>query len=116
RYMEKRFGKSEAARRIIATTDPKKGALRKLADEQGYQTFEVPGDIGGRYSVLTPVGIVPLALSDFSVYELMSGADRLFSELEEAKDPREHPVLQYATSRMAAYEAGKRIELLSYAE
>jgi glucose-6-phosphate isomerase len=114
-YMEKRFGKTEAARRIIATTDAHKGALRKLADENGYRTFEVPDDVGGRYSVLTAVGLVPLALAGFDCERLLAGADSVFKELREG-NAEGHAVLRYAAYRNAAYEVGKKVELLSTGE
>lgn len=114
-YMEKRFGKVEAAKRIVATTDGKKGALRKLADEAGYKTFEVPDDVGGRFSVLTAVGLLPLALGGFDVERLLRGADEIFQELK-GPESAKHPVLAYAALRNAAYQAGKRIELLAYGE
>jgi glucose-6-phosphate isomerase len=84
-FMEKRFAK-ESAQRIIATTDGKKGALRKLAIECGYKTFEVPDDVGGRYSVLTAVGLVPLALHGIDIHAMISGAMRFFRIF--AKTPR----------------------------
>lgn len=114
-HMEKRFGKAEAARRIIATTDKSKGALRRLADDAGYKTFEVPDDIGGRFSVLTAVGLVPLALAGFDITRLLAGADDVFQSLQ-GDAAAKHPALQYAACRKAAYDAGKRIELLAYAE
>lgn len=114
-YMEKRFGKLEAARRIIATTDRKKGALRRLADEAGYKTFEVPDDVGGRYSVLTAVGLVPLALGGFDIQKLLQGADDMFASLRQS-DLKGHPVLEYAVHRKAAFDAGYRVDLMAYAE
>jgi glucose-6-phosphate isomerase len=113
-YMEKRFGKKEATKRIIATTDEEKGALKQLSDEMGYKTFVVPSDIGGRYSVLTPVGLLPLALLDVDIAELMNGADDVFKTLQNCNE--DHPVLRYAASRNAAFEADKRVEILSFAE
>ena len=113
-YMERRYGKDEASQRIIATTDRTKGALRRLADDAGYATFEVPDDVGGRFSVLTSVGLVPLALAGYDIEALLTGADQMFASLK-AK-AAEHPAIQYATLRHAAFAAGKRIELLSYAE
>jgi len=113
-YMEQRFGQNEAAKRIIATTDKERGALRGLAKSKGYATFAVPGDIGGRYSVLSAVGLVPLALAGFDIESLLQGADDVFRSLEEAAS--EHPVIRYACSRFAAFEAGKRLELLAYSE
>lgn len=114
-FMEKRFGKAEAARRIVATTDRKKGALRKLADDVGYKTFEVPDDVGGRFSVLTAVGLVPLALGGFDIASLMQGADEMFTSLRD-DNAKDHPALRYAACRKAAFDAGKRIELLAYGE
>jgi glucose-6-phosphate isomerase len=72
--MEKRYGRKEAASRIIATTDPVKGALRKLVKEEGYASYEIPDDIGGRFSVLTPVGLFPIAVSGANIQELLDGA------------------------------------------
>ncbi len=114
-YMEKRFGKAEAAKRIVATTDGKKGALRKLAAEAGYKTFDVPDDVGGRFSVLTAVGLLPLALGGFDVERLLRGADEVFQQLK-GPHAATHPALTYATLRNAAYQMGKRIELLAYGE
>lgn len=74
-WMENRYGKKEAASRIIATTDPSKGALRKLADEEGYTTFDIPSDVGGRFSVLTPVGLFPIAAAGIDIGKLLEGAE-----------------------------------------
>lgn len=112
-YMNERFGEKQAAERIIVTTDKEKGALRQLANDSGYKSFEVPNDIGGRFSVLSAVGQVPLALAGFDTRALMEGADAVFKELM-ADDLKSHPALEYACARMAAYEADKRIELMSY--
>ena len=73
-WMEKRYGRQEAATRIIATTDPEKGALRKLAAEEGYTTFSIPADVGGRFSVLTPVGLFPIAVAGISIEDCIAGA------------------------------------------
>ncbi len=78
-WMEKRYGRKEASSRIIATTDPVKGALRKLAQEEGYTTFRVPEDVGGRFSVLTPVGLFPIAVAGISITDLMEGAAEAMS-------------------------------------
>lgn len=114
-YMERRFGKAEAARRIVATTDEKKGALRRLATDSGYRTFSVPDDVGGRFSVLTAVGLVPLALGGFDVTQLMAGASETFTALS-GPNAAQHPALHYAALRSAAYRAGKRVELMAYGE
>ncbi|MCL2184081.1 MAG: glucose-6-phosphate isomerase [Chitinispirillia bacterium] len=73
-WMEKRYGKKEAASRIVATTDPANGALRKLANEEGYAAFEIPGDVGGRFSVMTPVGLFPIAVAGIDIGKLIEGA------------------------------------------
>ena len=73
-WMENRYGRKEAASRIIATTDPKNGALRKLANEEGYTSYEIPADVGGRFSVLTPVGLFPIAVAGADIRELLDGA------------------------------------------
>ena len=115
-FMEKRFAK-ESAQRIIATTDGKKGALRKLAIECGYKTFEVPDDVGGRYSVLTAVGLVPLALHGIDIHAMISGADAVFQDLCKDTPQNEGQIaLQYAQCRTAAWNHGKRIEVVAYPE
>ena len=113
-YMEKRFGIKEARRRIIVTTDEQSGVLKKLSDEENYKRFVIPENVGGRYSVLTAVGLVPLTLASYPVQELLEGADDLFSSLK--KDHVEHTVLQYACLRRAAWELGKTIDIFSYGE
>ena len=110
-YMEKTYGKAEAAKRIFATTDKARGALKSLADQEGYETFVVPDNIGGRYSVLTAVGLLPIAAAGIDTDKLMVGAQRgmkyaLSGEVSEA--------VKYAASRQALYSAGKKVEILSY--
>lgn len=78
-WMEKKYGQKGAAERIIATTDPAKGALRKLATEEGYKAFEIPENVGGRFSVLTPVGLIPIAFSGIDIKKLLSGAQEAMS-------------------------------------
>jgi glucose-6-phosphate isomerase len=116
-WMEKRYGSAAAARRIIATTDPSKGALRKLALGKSYKTFVVPDDVGGRYSVLTAVGLVPLALVGYDVDALMHGADETFQDLNQ-KNPTKigRIALDYAKCRTASWNAGKVIEVVTYPE
>lgn len=117
KYSEQRFGESEAKQRTVFVTDPSSGGLRKLAEKEGYRAFSVPTDIGGRYSVFTAVGLLPLALCGIDVQSLMQGAiaERL-SILECVKQNEQHPVLQYASMRMAAYESGRYVELMVYSE
>ncbi len=110
-YMEKRYGKGEAKKRIFATTDRAKGALRQLAEEEGYETFVIPDDVGGRYSVLTAVGLLPIAVAGISIDQVMEGAA---AAAEAYRNPylSENPSYQYAAVRQALYRKGKNIELL----
>ena len=112
RLLEKRYGKKGAAERIIATTDQAKGVLRKLADEEGYETFSVPEDIGGRYSVLTPVGLLPIAVGGIDIDEIMKGAAAGY-RLCSSKRLGENPGYRYAAARNILYRKGKIIELLA---
>ena len=108
--LERKYGKEEAARRIYATTDRSRGALKTLADAEGYETFVVPDNVGGRYSVLTAVGLLPIAVSGVDITALMAGAaDALTAFGQENLD---NPVWRYAGVRNALYEAGKKIEIL----
>lgn len=109
-YMEQRFGKDETARRIVCTTDANAGALRQLAKEEGYKTFSIPDDVGGRFSVLTAVGLVPLALLKLDTRALLEGASAVFNEVTQSAD---HPVCRYAALRNAALQSGKDVELLA---
>jgi glucose-6-phosphate isomerase len=110
-YMEKRYGKEEARRRIYATTDRAKGALKQLADAEGYETFVIPDDVGGRYSVLTAVGLLPIAVSGVDIEAMMTGAR---DAAEAYRNPvlAENPSYQYAAVRNALYRKGKTTELL----
>ena len=110
--LEKKYGKDETRKRIIATTDKEKGALKKLAAQEGYKTFVVPDDIGGRYSVLTPVGLLPIAVAGIDIFELMEGA-KDFEELRANHDIKSNPSYLYAAIRYLLYQKGKSIEILS---
>ena len=112
RLLEKRYGKEGAAARIYATTDRHKGALKSLADANGYETFVVPDDIGGRYSVLTAVGLLPIAVAGINIGELMAGAQSMM-EVCRADDIAVNPAWQYAAARYELYQDGKKIELLA---
>jgi glucose-6-phosphate isomerase len=111
-WMEKRFGKSEAAKRIIATTDAKKGALRKLAAEENYQTFDIPSDIGGRFSVLTPVGLFPCAMAGLNIKKMLEGASEAM-EFCGSKDFDINIAGRYAVSRNILFRRGKVIEVMA---
>ena len=111
--IEKTYGKAEAAKRIVCTTDKAKGALKSLADTEGYECFVVPDDIGGRYSVLTPVGLLPIAAAGIDIDKLMEGAAKE-AEACLKDDPEANPALKYAATRQALYQGlGKKIEILS---
>jgi len=110
-HLENKYGKLDARDRIIAITDKKRGALKQLADEEGYQTFVVPDDVGGRYSVLTPVGLLPIAIAGFDIRELVSGAKKMKKHIDTSTYISENPVSAYAATRNALYKAGKKIEI-----
>lgn len=108
--LEKKVGKAEAGKRIIAITDECKGALRKLAEQEGYKTFVIPDNVGGRFSVLTPVGLLPIAIAGFSVRELVSGAVDMGKRCLESDN---NPVIDYAAVRNALYKKGFMVEILA---
>ena len=109
--MEKKYGKAEAAKRIYATTDRAKGSLKGLATEEGYETFVVPDDIGGRFSVLTAVGLLPIAVSGADIDKLMEGAAS-GREMALNNAYEENDALLYAALRNILYRKGKSIEIL----
>ena len=109
--LEKKYGKAEAAKRIYATTDRSRGALKSLADAEGYETFVVPDDVGGRYSVLTAVGLLPIAVAGIDINELMGGAADMMKLCR--TDDFTNPAWEYAAVRSALYRAGKKTELLA---
>ncbi len=110
--MEKKYGKAEAAKRIYATTDKARGALKTLATEEGYETFVVPDDVGGRFSVLTAVGLLPIAVSGADITKLMEGAaaarERALKDAYENND-----AMKYAAVRNILHRKGKAIEILA---
>ena len=111
-YMIRRYGAEEASKRIVATTDRSRGTLKKLADEQGYETFVVPDDVGGRYSVLTAVGLLPLAVAGVDTDALLRGAAD-FREKIDLDDSLENPSNLYAAVRNLLYRSGKNVEVLT---
>lgn len=110
-YLEKRYGKEEARNRIYCTTDKEKGTLKKLAEREGYESFVVPDDIGGRYSVLTAVGLLPIAVSGADIDKLMLGAVKARKELSNPK-LSENDCYKYAAIRNLLYRKGKNTEIL----
>lgn len=108
---ERQFGKAEAAKRIVAITDAKKGALRTLADQEGYKTYVIPDNVGGRFSVLTPVGLLPIAIAGFDIAQLVAGASNMESGTAANIDFDNNPAAIYAATRNALYQKGKNIEI-----
>ena len=107
KYMEERYGKQEAAKRIFATTDRSRGTLKELSTKEGYETFVVPDDVGGRYSVLTAVGLLPIAAAGFDTDKILAGARKA----QEAFTKEGNVSDRYAAIRNALYRKGKKIEL-----
>ena len=110
--LEKKYGKEEAAKRIYATTDKAKGALKNLSDAEGYETFVVPDDVGGRFSVLTAVGLLPIAVSGADIDQLMAGAASMREKCLN-KPYAENDALQYAAIRNILSRKGKTVEILA---
>lgn len=110
--LENKYGKEEAARRIYATTDRAKGALKGLATEEGYETFVVPDDVGGRFSVLTAVGLLPIAASGADIEKLMEGA-RSMRKLCLETEVEKNDAIQYALIRNILHAKGKSVEVLA---
>lgn len=111
KFLEDKYGVEEAKGRIYATTDKAKGALKTLATEEGYESFVIPDDVGGRYSVLTAVGLLPIAASGIDIDAMMEGAQKAQIELSES-DLSKNPAYQYAAVRNVLYNKGKTIEML----
>ncbi len=110
--IERRYGKREATERIVAVTDKARGALKTLATQEGYPTFIIPDDVGGRFSVLTPVGLLPLAVAGVNIGELVRGAREMEHATGEDVPFAENPSALYAVVRNELYRQGKRIEIL----
>lgn len=112
--LEKKYGKEEAAGRIYVTTDKARGTLKELADREGYEEFVVPDDVGGRYSVLTAVGLLPIAAAGIDIDKLMAGARSAMKEYS-SRSAENNDVLKYAAVRNALYRSGKTTEMfISY--
>ncbi len=111
--LEARYGKAEAAERIAAVTDKSRGALKTLATKEGYPTFVIPDDVGGRFSVLTPVGLLPLAAGGVDIAELVRGAQDMAKITNETVEFDENPAAIYAAVRNLLYQDGKKIEILA---
>lgn len=109
-YMENKYGRDGAKSRIYATTDKSKGALKTLADKEGYETFVIPDDVGGRYSVLTAVGLLPIAVAGIDIKDMMKGAQHAYIEYK--KPFKENDSYKYAAVRNALYRKGKTTEIM----
>ena len=111
-HCEKKYGMEESQKRIVAITDASRGALKQLANKNNYQTFVIPDDVGGRYSVLTAVGLLPIAIAGFNIEQLIAGAAKMKEELFQNDDPNSNTAMQYALYRNLLYQSGKKIELV----
>ena len=113
KQLEESVGKEEAKHRIVAITDAKKGALRTLADKEGYKTFIIPDNVGGRFSVLTPVGLLPIAVAGISIRDLVAGAVAIEKATDVSAAFDKNISAIYAAARNALYNSGKKIEILA---
>ncbi|KZZ83357.1 MULTISPECIES: glucose-6-phosphate isomerase [Bacillaceae] len=111
KLLEEKYGKEEARTRIYATTDKARGALKTLADEEGYESFVIPDDVGGRYSVLTAVGLLPIAVAGNDIEAMMKGAADAMNDFS-SSELEENAAYQYAAVRNVLYSKGKTIEML----
>ena len=111
KLLEDSVGAEEANKRIYATTDRAKGTLKRLATEQGWPTFVVPDDVGGRYSVLSAVGLLPLCAAGIDIEKILTVAEETFASLDERSEA--NPCWQYAAARQALYKSGKAVEILA---
>lgn len=112
-HLERKVGKPQAADRIVAVTDASKGALRSLAETNGYETFIIPDNIGGRYSVLTPVGLLPIAISGLDIRMLVKGAKSMEQVTRKNNDIATNPSILYASARNLLLQSGRPIEILA---
>ena len=111
-HLEKKYGKEEAARRIIAITDARKGALHSIAVQEGYPMYVIPDNVGGRFSVLTPVGLLPIAMAGYDIDRLLEGARDMRKICIEKETLEENPAMMYAAIRNALYRKGVKVEML----
>lgn len=113
KHIEEKYGEKKAAERIYAITDEKKGALRTLADEKSYKSYVIPDDVGGRYSVLTPVGLLPIAVAGFNIRKFIEGAKKMQMHLKKEDDVFKNQAALYAVVRNILYQKGKTTEILA---
>ncbi len=110
-YIERKYGKKEASKRIFVTTDKQNGALKKLSEKKGYKTFIIPDNVGGRFSIFTPVGLLPMAAAGIDIDAVMNGLRDAYKEYSK-KDYEENICCQYASARDILYRKNKGIEIL----
>jgi len=111
-HLEKKYGRAEAAERIVAITDEHRGALHDIAQEEGYRMYVIPDNVGGRFSVLTPVGLLPIAMAGFDIDRLLSGARDMRKLCVESDSLEDNPALMYAALRNVLYRKGRKVEML----
>lgn len=111
-HLEAKYGKCEAASRIIAITDAKRGALHEIAVQEGYPMYVIPDNVGGRFSVLTPVGLLPIAMSGYDIDKLLQGAKDMREVCIKNDSFEDNPALLYAAMRNLLYEKGRKVEIL----
>ena len=112
-HIENKYNKKDAAQRIFTITDASRGALKKLADNEGYASYVIPDDVGGRYSVLSPVGLLPIAVAGHNTRELLQGAQNMAHLLKKESDVLKNPAATYAVTRNILYNKGKTMEILA---
>lgn len=112
-HLEKKYGQEATADRIVAITDANRGALKTLASQKGYKSYVIPDDVGGRYSVLTPVGLLPIAVAGFDIRELVAGAVNMQKFIANEKDLLKNPAALYAVVRNILYRKGKTTEIMA---
>lgn len=113
KHLEEKYGKEEASQRIYAVTDASKGALKTLSDKMSYKTYVIPDDVGGRYSVLTPVGLLPIAVAGFDIGAFIKGAQTMQQYLAKEDDLFKNPAALYAVVRNILYRKGKTTEVMA---
>ncbi len=111
-HLEKKYGKQEASQRIIAITDARRGALHDIAQQEGYPAYVIPDNVGGRFSVLTPVGLLPIAMAGYDIDRLLQGAHDMRTICRENNTLEDNPALMYAAVRNALYRHGIKVEML----
>lgn len=111
-HMEQKYGKEEAARRTIAITDARRGALHDIAIQSGYHTYVIPDNVGGRFSVLTPVGLLPIAMAGYDIEKLLRGAQDMRKVCVDKDSYEENPAMLYAALRNILYRKGRKVEIL----